>query len=131
MLLFHKLQDLFHSTTYWLKACGIFDRFVDKYMEAEPYIPLPKENVNQPLVFDQLMMLWIIWVGGLAAGILAFFGEFIAGCIPKDQKRLTPRIGQDSLIHPMAFKPASLAVDMEKKYGRRSQLNLDGPVEVE
>ena len=125
------MQDLFHSTTYWLKACGIFKRFLDKYMEAEPYIPLPKENVNQPLVFDQLMMLWIIWVGGLAAAIFAFFGEFIAGHIPKDQKRLTPNLGQDNLIHPIASKSAMLAVDMEKKYGKRSQLNLEGTVEVE
>ena len=100
-------------------------------MEAEPYIPLPKQNVNQPLVFDQFMMLWIIWVGGLTAGILAFFGEFIAGHIPTDQKRLTPNLGQDNLIHPMASKPAVLAVDMEKKYGKRSQLNLEGTVEVE
>ena len=72
-------------------------------MEAEPYIPLPKENINQPLVFNQLMMLWIIWVGGLAAGIFAFCGEFIAGHIPKDQKKLTTRIGQGGVIHPMAL----------------------------
>ena len=130
-ILYDQLQDLFHSTTYWLGACGIFKRFMDKYMEAEPYIPLPKENVNQPLVFDQLMMLWIIWVGGLSAAIFAFSGEFIAGHIPKDQKRLTPNLGQDNLIHPMASKPAMLAVDMEKKYGKRSQLNLEGTVEVE
>ena len=70
-------------------------------MEAEPYIPLPKENINQPLVFDQLMMLWIIWVGGLSAGIFAFFGEIIAGKIPKDKKKLTTRTGQGSLIHSM------------------------------
>ena len=124
-------QDLFHSTTYWLRACGIFKRFADKYMEAEPYIPLPKENVNQPLVFNQLIMLWIIWVGGLTAGIFAFFGEFIAGRIPKDQKRLTTNLRQDTLIYPMASKPALLAVDIEKKYGKRSQLNLEEPVEVE
>ena len=94
-------------------------------MEAEPYIPLPKENVNQPLVFDQLMMLWIIWVGGLTAGIFAFFGEIIAGKIPKDQKKLTTRIGQDSLIHPVASNPPLLAMDMEKNYGKGSQLNLE------
>ena len=118
------MQDLFHSTTYWLKACGIFKRFLDKYMEAEPYIPLPKENVNQPLVFDQLMMLWIIWVGGLTAGIFAFFVEFMASHIPKDQKRLTTIIGQNSLMHPMTSKPALVAVDMDKEYGERSQLNF-------
>ena len=100
-------------------------------MNADPYIPLPKENDNKPLVMTQLMMLWIIWVGGLAAAIFAFFGEFIAGHIPKDQKRLTPNLGQDTLIHPMASKPALLAVDMEEKYGKRSRLNLEGTVEVE
>ena len=72
-------------------------------MNADPYIPLPKENDNKPLVMTQLMMLWIIWVGGLTAGILGFFGEFIAGHIPKDQKKLTTRIGQGGVIHPMAL----------------------------
>ena len=92
-------------------------------MEAEPYIPLPKENVNQPLVFNQLLMLWIIWVGGLTAGLFALFGEFfycLNGQNPKNQKRHT-RIGQDSLIHPMAPQPA---VEIDKKYGKRSQLNF-------
>ena len=88
-------------------------------MEAEPYKPLPKENVNQPLVFNQLMMLWIIWVGGLTAGIFAFFVEFIASHIPKDQKRLT------TMIRPMTSKPALLAVDNDKKYGKNSQVNLE------
>ena len=35
------------------------------------------------------------------------------------------KTGQNSLIHPMTSKPALLAVDMEKKYGKRSQLNLE------
>ena len=35
------------------------------------------------------------------------------------------KIGQNSLMHPMTSKPALLAVDMEKKYGKRSQLNLE------
>ena len=84
-------------------------------MEAEPYIPLPKQNVNQPLVFNQLLMLWIIWAGGLTAALFAFFGELIFsrfGQIPT-------RIDQDG---PMASQPA---LDMEKKYGKRSRLNLE------
>ena len=84
-------------------------------MEAEPYIPLPKQNVNQPLVFNQLLMLWIIWAGGLTAALFAFFGELIFsrfGQIPT-------RIDQDG---PMAPQPA---LGMEKKYGKRSRLNLE------
>ena len=96
---------------------------MDKYMEAEPYIPLPKQRVNQPLVFDQFMMLWIIWVGGLTAGILAFFGEFIAGHIPKDQKKLTTKIGQDSVIHPMALSLSKL-----KRVTMTDQSRSDGGV---
>ena len=91
-------------------------------MEAEPYIPLPKQNVNQPLVFNQLLMLWIIWAGGLTAALFAFFGELIFsrfGQISEDQKKLTTRIDQDG---PMASQPA---LDMEKKYGKRSRLNLE------
>ena len=71
-------QELFHSTTYWLKASGIIDKFVDDLMNADPYIPLPKENDNKPLVMTQLMMLWIIWGSGLTAGLFAFVGEHVA-----------------------------------------------------
>ena len=35
------------------------------------------------------------------------------------------KIGQNSRIHPMTSKPALFAVDMDKKYGKRSQLNLE------
>ena len=72
------LQELFHSTTYWLKACGIFDKFVDNYINAERYQPLPKQNNNKPLVITQLMMLWLIWLSGLTVGLFVFFGEFTA-----------------------------------------------------
>ena len=82
------MQNLFHSTTYWLKASGIFDKLFDNYMNAEPYIPQPKENDNKPLVNVQLMMLWLIWVSGLTAGLFAFFGEFMAEGISKHLKQI-------------------------------------------
>ena len=47
-------------------------------MNADPYIPLPTENDNKPLVITQLMMLWIIWGTGLTAGFFAFIGEHLA-----------------------------------------------------
>ena len=55
-------------------------------MNAEPYIPQPKENDNKPLVNVQLMMLWILWASGLAAGLLAFLGELMAGGLAKHLK---------------------------------------------
>ena len=82
-MLYTHSQELFHSTTYWLKACGIIDKFVDDLINADPYIPLPKESDNKPLVITQLMMLWIIWGSGLTAGLLAFFGEHLARKIAK------------------------------------------------
>ena len=47
-------------------------------MNEDPYIPLPKENDNKPLVITQLLMLWIIWGSGLTAGLFAFVGEHVA-----------------------------------------------------
>ena len=100
------LQDLFHSTTHWLKASGILNKFLDNYMNAEPYIPQPKENVNKPLVFVQLMMLWLIWVSGLAAGLFVFFGELMAKGIADHLKQITwPRQRQDNTLHPMTEMP--------------------------
>ena len=88
------LQDLFHSTTHWLKASGILDKFFDDYMNAEPYEPQPKENVNKPLVNVQLMMLWLIWVSGLAAGTFAFFGELMAEGMTRHLKQITGFVSQ-------------------------------------
>ena len=59
---------------------------MDDYMNAEPYIPQPKENDNKPLVNVQLLMLWILWASGLAAGLLAFLGELMAGGLAKHLK---------------------------------------------
>ena len=89
-------------------------------MEAEPYIPLPKENINQPLVFEQLMMLWLIWVSGLTAGIFAFFGELTAGSLSKNPKMTQRNDSSIQIITKMTQKPPSLPpVDMDKKYGKR------------
>ena len=85
-----------------MKACGIFKKFLDNYMNAEPYIPQPKENVNKPLVFMQLMMLWLMWISGLTAGIIAFFGELTAGGFTTRHKQITwTRQRKDNTIQPM------------------------------
>ena len=57
----------------------MFDKYVDNYMNAEPLIPLPKENNNKPLVIIELMMLWLIWASGLIAGLFLFILEQIVG----------------------------------------------------
>lgn len=59
-------------------------------MDAEPDIPMPKENDGKPLIFVQLIMLWLIWTSGLAASGLAFLGELVAVAIAK---RLRPKAG--------------------------------------
>lgn len=72
-------------------------------MNADPYIPLPKQNENEPLVFEQLIMLWFVWVSGLAVGLIAFFGELVAAKRAKHIKRITgPRQTQDITLHPKA-----------------------------
>ena len=80
-------QDLFHSTAHWLTASGIPTVWVDNHMEADPYIPLPKQNENKPLVFEQLIMLWLISVLSLTAGFLIFFCELIAGAFAKRTRK--------------------------------------------
>ena len=85
-----------HSAIHWLKACGIIDKFVDDLMNADPLIPLPIENDNKPLVFTQLSMLWLIWVSGLIAGVLAFFGELVGRVIAKKPMPIT---GQSQRYH--------------------------------
>ena len=56
-------------------------------MEADPYIPLPKQNENKPLVFEQLIMLWLISVLSLTAGLLIFLCELIAGAFAKRKRK--------------------------------------------
>ena len=60
-------------------------------MNAEPYIPLPKKNKNKPLVLEQLIMLWIISISGLAIGLFVFIGELVAGCFAKNLKQQQAR----------------------------------------
>ena len=48
-------------------------------MNGEPFIPLPKQRHNEPLTIVQLMMLWLMWACGMAAGIIAFLVELKAG----------------------------------------------------
>ena len=72
-------------------------------MNAEPYEPLPKQNTDNPLGLVELIMLWIIYISGLAIGLLIFIGELVAGCFTKHLKQhqagRTKRQGH-------AFKPS-------------------------
>ena len=71
------------------------------YLNAEPYIPMPKQNKNKPLVLEQLIMLWIISISGLAIGLFVFFGELLAGSFAKHLKRQTGRTKrQDHTLKP-------------------------------
>ena len=69
------MQDILHSTVHWLQACGIFRKIVDPY-DSEPLIPLPKVRNNEAMRADQLIMLWLIWSGGITLAVLAFLFEF-------------------------------------------------------
>ena len=68
-------------------------------MEADPYIPLPEQNENKPLVFEQLIMLWLISVLSLTAGLFIFFCELIAGGFAK-RKRKHAVTTQGNIIKP-------------------------------
>ena len=93
-------QDLFHSTAHWLTASGIPTVWVDNHMEADPYIPLPKQNENKPLVFEQLIMLWLISGLSLTAGLLIFLCELIAGGFAKRTKKHARATQQVNLFQP-------------------------------
>ena len=74
------LQDVFNPAVHWLQACGVFAKILDPYMNKETLISLPKKSSsNEPLTLTQLIMLWMIWVCGMTAGMLAFLVELKAG----------------------------------------------------
>ena len=85
---------------------------VDNYLHTEPYIPLPKQNINKPLVLVQLIMLWIIYFSGLAIGLFAFIGELVAGCFAKHLKQQqagrTKR--QDHALNPSRESQGSTSI---------------------
>ena len=95
------MQDLFHSTVHRLRASGITEKLVNDYLNADPYIPLPKQNENKPLVFEQLIMLWLISVLTLTAGLFVFFGELIAGGFAKRTKKHAGATQQVNIFQPV------------------------------
>ena len=48
-------------------------------MNKIPLIPQPKVRVGVALDSTQLIMLWLIWGGGITLGILAFTFELLIG----------------------------------------------------
>ena len=79
-------------------------------MDAEPDIPMPKENDGKPLFFVQLIMLWLFWTSGMAASVMVFLGELMAIAV---SKRLRPRAGPRQVqgiasVHQMAWENGEL-----------------------
>ena len=81
-------------------------------MDAEPDIPLPKENDGKPLFFVQLIMLWLFWTSGMAASGMVFLGELMSTAIAR---RLRPMAGPRQVqgiapVHQMAWKNQELGI---------------------
>ena len=81
---FPYLQDIFHSTTHWLHASGIFGKIKDEHMDAEFLIPLPKKRPNSGLEPIQLLMLFLLWVLGITIGTLTLLAELMIGVKTKE-----------------------------------------------
>ena len=84
-------------------------------MNAEPYIPLPKQNKNKPIVSTQLMMLWLIWLSGLIAGLLIFFGEVMA-----------MKLGNQSMHDPSVYPMNEMAGAMSSSLNENKNDDDDG-----
>ena len=87
-LTFFHLQDLFNSAGHWLQACGIYQKILYPYMNAEPLIPLPKKALNEGLKPVQLLMLFVVWSFGIALGSLAILAELAVGTKNKHQRKM-------------------------------------------
>ena len=85
------MQDVIPSATYWLQACGIFEKILDDYMNAEPLIPLPKQRPNTGLEPVELLKLFLLWAVGMTLAILAFLAEVMLGV--KAKHRVTTQNG--------------------------------------
>ena len=55
-------------------------------MNKVPFIPLPKVRVGVALEPVQLIMLWMIWGGGITLGMMAFIFEQIFRFKSKGEK---------------------------------------------
>ena len=101
------MQDVFHSATHWLQACGIFYKLENDVLNAKPFIPLPKQRLNEALKPVQLMMVFLLLAFGIALGILAFMVELMVGVKTKKDKGKKGRgkvVGpnQGMIIYPNA-----------------------------
>ena len=75
-------------------------------MNGEPFIPLPKQRHNKPLMPVQLLMLWLMWACGVTAGLIVFLVELKAGVKErhKEVRKIAWTRRQDN--HPKAkIKP--------------------------
>ena len=68
----------------WLRDTGILNKV--KYDFMNPPIPIPDPTVrrNQPLILQQLGIIMIILVVGLAIGTIAFFVEL---CVRSESRK--------------------------------------------
>ena len=74
---FFCLQDLFHSAGHWLQAGGIWKHHLEPYMTRQRLYPLPRQRETEGLNLIQLVMLWIVWAGGLTIAVLSFLVELV------------------------------------------------------
>ena len=48
-------------------------------MTRQPLDPLPRQSEGEALTALQLVMLWILWAGGLTIAMLSFLSELMTG----------------------------------------------------
>ena len=48
-------------------------------MTRQPLFPLPRQSEGKGLILVQLVMLWIVWAGGLTIAVFSFLVELMTG----------------------------------------------------
>ena len=108
----NQLQDILHSTVHQLQAGGIFGKIVGPY-DSEPLIPLPKVRNNEAMKAEQLIMLWLIWSGGITLAVLAFLFEFCSQVF-KFEENATKRRQNETFVKNTTFEVKTMpTVDSE------------------
>ena len=90
--------------THWLRACGIFQKIKNDGMDlmTPNIIPLPKQRIDEPLILEQFLILWLIFAIGLALAATAFLFEIGIGARTKEHKR---NVIQNTSINEMPSPP--------------------------
>ena len=90
--------------THWLQACGIFQKIKNDGMDliTPNIIPLPNQRIDEPLILEQFLILWLIFAIGLALAVTAFLFEIGIGVRAKEHKR---NMRQNASINEMLSTP--------------------------